>query len=218
MVGGRAVDELLQRKCQVHRVARFRDRDVRAKLQERGVSTHPFDVTKDDPASLPDVDVVFLECWDPTHPDLTWTTDFTGMARLADRYAGQALIVNGATGSVYAVGDLPPQKETDLPQPVGEYALARFAQEAFINHVCKERGSPGDLRDLVMATCGESSASTANQSISATRILKPGFRRPILRIRAGNASDRLSSTGQGVLQPEGPRSRLRPAGGVVPRA
>lgn len=142
MIGRRLTDELLLHGCQVHGAARFHDAGKRAILKDRGVFTHAFDVTRDDPADLPDVDVVFFECWDPAHPELTWVTNFTGIARLAERYAGRALIVNGATGSVYAAGDLPPQRETDLPQPKGEYALARFAQEAFLNHVCSERRSP----------------------------------------------------------------------------
>jgi len=142
MIGRHIVNELLLRGCQVHGVARFREARVQAILTDRGVITHSFDVARDNPAKLPDADVVFFACRDASRPDLAWAIGFTGLARLVERYAGRALLVNGASGEVYAQGDLPPQRETDLPEPKGAEALACFTREAFLSHVCAERRTP----------------------------------------------------------------------------
>ena len=60
MVGRRVVDQLLERRCRVHGAARFGDSQARERLRRRGVQAHPFDVTRDNPTGLSDVDVVFL--------------------------------------------------------------------------------------------------------------------------------------------------------------
>ncbi|GEM_PF-1139346 len=126
--------------------ARFSDTAVRDELEGIGVQTQVYEVRTGDPAALPDVDVVFLELWDPSEHaaedarEKIWSLNYTAIGRIAARYAGYADIVNGCSGNVY--GTHPePRKEEDLQRPNDEYGLARFAQEKLIDFLCDEAGS-----------------------------------------------------------------------------
>ena len=140
-VGGRLCRRLREAGYPVAAAARFSRSDTREELAGLGVRAHRFDITRDDPAALPEADLVFLEIWDPTRPELIWPINFFGVGRVVARYAGLADFVNGSTAGLYDPAAETPQKETDLPRPVGEYALSRFAQEKLIDFFCAEHGS-----------------------------------------------------------------------------
>ena len=65
MVGSALAQSLLDENWYVHGAARLSRAERAEGLRAAGVEVHRFDVTHDDPAMLPDVDVLFLEIWDP---------------------------------------------------------------------------------------------------------------------------------------------------------
>jgi nucleoside-diphosphate-sugar epimerase len=67
-LGGALAEDLLEYGWEVHGVARFSGRTQPEDFEDRGIPATRFDVTDDDPAVLPDADVVFLEIWDPGRP------------------------------------------------------------------------------------------------------------------------------------------------------
>lgn len=122
--------------------ARFSRPDAEAELGGIGVRTIRFDVMKDDPADLPDVEALFLEIWDPGQPDLIWPINFYGVGRVAERYAGVANMVNGCTINVYGDGPTPSTEATPC-RPSSEYGRSRYAQERLIDYFCLRSGSRG---------------------------------------------------------------------------
>jgi len=140
-VGMRLCERLRVQKCPVVGVARFSDPDTKAELESYGVQTIVFDVTEDDPASLPEVDLVFLEIWDPGRPELNWAINFFGVGKVVSRYQGQADFVNGSTCSLYGLQSDPPCHEQTMPRPRDDYSLARMAQEKLIDFKCMQSGS-----------------------------------------------------------------------------
>lgn len=115
--------------------ARFSQPEKQQFLEKRGIETHRFDVTCDDPARLPAADVVFLEIWDPAKPDLIWPINYFGVGRVVERYAGEADFVNGCTINVY--GNTSGQPAEDFPcRPTSEYGRSRYCQERLIDYFC----------------------------------------------------------------------------------
>lgn len=113
--------------------ARCSNAATRAQIEASGVRVIPFDVTRDDARVLPDVDVVFLEIWDPSRPDLIWPINFHGVGRVVERYAGVADIVNGSTIGLYGSSAEPATEDTP-PRPDNEYGRSRYAQEKLIDY------------------------------------------------------------------------------------
>jgi nucleoside-diphosphate-sugar epimerase len=150
-VGSALCEALLQEGWAVHGAARFSQPGSAAALREKGTEAHVFDAQREDPAALPDVDVVFLEIWDPRHIagehlQDCWSLNFDAVGRVVRRYAGTADIINGSTGSLYGPRADRPSHEDDPPRPAPgradtEYALARLAQERLIDFLCAEAGS-----------------------------------------------------------------------------
>lgn len=126
----------------VHGAARCGDPARVEELRDLGVRVVRHDVTRDDPAALPDADLLFLEIWDPTKPDLIWPINFHGVGAVVERYAGMADIVNGCTINVYGAGPDAPTEDTP-PRPDGEYGRSRFAQEKLIDYFCHRHGRCG---------------------------------------------------------------------------
>lgn len=141
-VGFALAESLLDDGWNVHGAARLSDERRRKAIHGLGIDPIRFDVTRDDPAELPDVDVVFLEVWDPRQPDLIWPINYDGVGRVVERYAGSADIVNGCTLGVYGHGPDAATEETAC-RPSGDYALSRFAQEKLIDYFCRRSGSRG---------------------------------------------------------------------------
>lgn len=138
-VGKALARALLADGWSVHGVARFTDPSTRDELQNDGVETHAFDLTKDDPSTLPDVDILFLEVWDSSRsPATLWPLNFHGVGRIVERYAGKADIVNGCTIAVYGRNAEPATEDTPC-RPYSEYDRTRYAQERLIDYFCKQR-------------------------------------------------------------------------------
>ena len=133
MVGGALAEELVHDGWEVYGGARFSSKERNEETKALGVKCIEFDVTCDDPAVLPDVDVLFLEVWDPNKPELIWPINFYGVGRVVERYAGVADIVNGCTINVYGNGPDACTEDTAL-RPTSEYGHSRAAQENLINY------------------------------------------------------------------------------------
>lgn len=141
-VGEPLAKSLLADGWEVVGAARCSNPARRARLEASGVKVVPFDVTRDDPKILPDADVVFLEIWDPTKPELIWPINFHGVGRVVERYAGVADIVNGSTIGLYGSSAHPATEETP-PRPDTEYGRSRYAQEKLIDYFCVRGGRRG---------------------------------------------------------------------------
>jgi nucleoside-diphosphate-sugar epimerase len=142
VVGSAVAEALLDGGWHVGGVARRTDVPAGEALAAKGATLRAFDVTRDDPADLPDADVLFLEIWDPTDEALIWPVNFYGVGRVVERYAGTADIVNGCTINVY--GDSPHAPGEDAPcRPTSEYGRSRYAQERLIDYFCHRSGSKG---------------------------------------------------------------------------
>ena len=141
-VGSAVTERLLAGGWDVTGVARYSDPDVMDAQHEAGAETIRFDVTQDDPANLPAVDVLFLDIWDPGKPELTWPINFYGVGRVVERYAGVADVVNGCTINVYGDGPAPATEEAPC-RPTGDYGRSRYAQERLIDYFCVRGGRKG---------------------------------------------------------------------------
>lgn len=135
MVGYELCKALKDDEWEVFGAARMSASEAPDRLRDQGIEPIRFDVTQDDPAALPDVDVVFLEIWDPSQPDLIWPINFYGVGCVVERYKGEADVVNGCTINVY--GNRPQPSSEDTPcRPTNEYGRSRFAQERLIDFFC----------------------------------------------------------------------------------
>ncbi len=119
-------------------VTRFRNPEIRDALERDGIETIVYDAKEDEPARLPDADLVFLEIWAPDEhrgagaPEAIWKLNYDGIGRVVERYRGEAHIINGCSGNVYGTSP-EPFSEDARPRPNSEYGLARFAQERLID-------------------------------------------------------------------------------------
>ena len=141
-IGSALAESLVQDSWRVYGAARFRGETAYKYTAANGITPIRFDVTQDDPAELPDVDVVFLEIWDPGQPAQMWDVNFFGVGRVVERYAGIADIVNGSTINVYGDGPDPASEETPT-RPTSDYGRSRFAQEKLIDYFCWRGGKKG---------------------------------------------------------------------------
>lgn len=139
-VGRRLALFLVERDWRVIGAARFSDPEVEKMLNDGGVETIRYDVTRDDPKALPPADVVFLEIWDPSRTESIWPINFYGVGQVVERYAGEADFVNGCTINVYGDGPEPSSEETPC-RPTCDYGRSRFAQERLIDYFCHRSGS-----------------------------------------------------------------------------
>jgi nucleoside-diphosphate-sugar epimerase len=141
-VGHALAVSLMQDGWTVTGAARASDPVRREAFKSTGCALIPFDVTRDDPWALPNVDVLFLEIWDPNQPDLIWPINYHGVGRVVERYAGIADIVNGCTIGLYGSGPEPSTEDTP-PRPDSEYGRSRYAQERLIDYFCGRGGKRG---------------------------------------------------------------------------
>ena len=141
-VGSALAKSLIEDGWKVFGAARLRNDPKRQALESLGIQLFPFDVTRDDPAKLPDVDTLFLEIWDPSRIDLIWPINFYGVGRVVERYAGKTKIINGCTINVY--GDSPDPSSEETPcRPTSDYGRSRYAQEKLIDYFCVRSGGQG---------------------------------------------------------------------------
>ena len=134
--------ELIADGWSVYGAARCTDAQKSEQLRRQGVELQRFDVVEDDPRELPNVEVVFLEIWDPTQPNLIWPINFYGVGRVVDRYQGVADIVNGCTINVYGASSEAPSEDIP-PRPDSDYGRSRYAQEKLIDYFCDRGGRRG---------------------------------------------------------------------------
>lgn len=138
-IGSALALSLLEDGWTVYGASRLTDKKTAGKLKKAGATMIRFDVLQDDPKTLPDVNTLFLEIWDPSHPSLIWPVNFYGVGRVIERYAGIADVVNGSTINVY--GDSPePASEITLCRPTNYYGHTRMAQERLIDYFCSSSG------------------------------------------------------------------------------
>ncbi len=140
MVGTPLCHELLAHGWEVTGACRFSRVEKRAALENAGVNCVEFDVLQDDPQSLPDADVLFLEIWDPAtmstdDTEYVWKMNYYGLGRVVERYAGVADIVNGCTINVYGDSSEAPSENTPC-RPTSAYGRSRYAQERLIDFFC----------------------------------------------------------------------------------
>ena len=109
-------------------VSRYSDRDVKARIEDRGIETIEADLLDESIyADLPDAPNVFflagMKFGATGNQPLTWAMNVYVPALVARRYA-RSRIVALSTGNVYPFTDTGAtgSRETDVPSPVGEYA------------------------------------------------------------------------------------------------
>lgn len=152
IVGAPLCKLLASNGCHVIGAARFGSdvkQQTKADLEAAGIETVVFDIHNDDPAALPDADVLVLEIWDRGHfgsDDETqrenWKLNYDLVGKVAARFAAKGShIVNGSTISLYGCRVDRPSRETDLPAPDNQYGLSRLTQEKLINFLCEQHGS-----------------------------------------------------------------------------
>lgn len=128
-------------------VARFSDPAVRNRLEAVGVETVACDLL--DPAqlaALPDVpNVVYMPAmkFGSTGQEArTWAVNALLAADCARRFR-TSTIVAFSTGNVYGLVPVAGggSRETDAPNPAGEYAMSCLARERLIEHVSRTHGT-----------------------------------------------------------------------------
>jgi nucleoside-diphosphate-sugar epimerase len=131
---------------QVYGVARFSQPDLRAKLEAWGVKTIRCDLLdRDALAGLPDSgNVIFMagqKFGTTGNPAHTWALNVYMPALVAERFAGARIVVF-STGNVYPLTPIAHggARETDPPQPAGEYAASCLGRERMVEHFSRTRG------------------------------------------------------------------------------
>lgn len=128
-------------------VSRYSDRDVKARIEERGVETIEADLLDESIyAGLPDVSNVFflagMKFGATGNQPLTWAMNVYVPALVARRYA-RSRIVALSTGNVYRFTDAngAGSREDDVPGPVGEYAQSCLGRERIFQYFSQVHGT-----------------------------------------------------------------------------
>lgn len=143
-----ALDQAGRSSDIVYAVSRFSNQEARSGLEEKGVTTVPFDLLSDDDfAALPDAqNVVFMvgaKFGAATNASWAWEVNAALPDRVARRYRDSAITAM-STGNVYpfvspASGG---SVETDAPAPVGEYAMSCLGRERVFEFAALTRATP----------------------------------------------------------------------------
>ena len=130
----------------VYGVSRFSQPDLQAKLESWGIKTIRCDLLdRDALPDLPDSHNVILMAGQKFgtagNPAQTWALNTHLPALVAERFV-QARVVVFSTGNVYPLTALSTggAQETDLPQPVGEYAASCLGRERIFEHFSLTQG------------------------------------------------------------------------------
>ena len=136
------------RRNRVIGVARFSDQRQRAALEACGVETIRCDLLNDaDVDQLPDAgNVVFMagrKFGSTGFESLTWAMN-SYVPALVSRRFGKSRIVAFSTGNVYGLSPVGRggSLETDVPHPVGEYAMSCLARERMFEYFSETLGTP----------------------------------------------------------------------------
>ncbi len=135
----------------VFAASRFSDPVARQGLERDGVQTIACDLTdRAQIAALPSCDhVLYLagrKFGTSNRSDLTWFTNTVVPAHVVERFS-TARFVAFSTGNVYPLVPATSNgsKESDPPQPVGEYAQSCLGRERVVEYASHERGTPALL-------------------------------------------------------------------------
>ena len=135
----------------VYAVSRFSDKQVKDRIAEQGVRIVEADLLDESAyGRLPDVPNVFylagMKFGAAGNQPLTWAMNVYMPALVAQRYR-QSRIVALSTGNVYPFTGLESggSRETDLPNPVGEYAQSCLGRERMFQHFSQRFGTPVTL-------------------------------------------------------------------------
>jgi len=128
-------------------VSRYSDRDVKARIEERGVETIEADLLDESAyVDLPDAPNVFflagMKFGATGNQPLTWAMNVYVPALVARRYA-RSRIVALSTGNVYRFTDVnsASSREEDMPGPVGEYAQSCLGRERMFQYFSQVHGT-----------------------------------------------------------------------------
>lgn len=145
-------------KRRVIGVSRFSSRNLRERLERWGVETISCDLLQADQVTgLPDAGLVMvmtgMKFGTGTNPALSWAMNCYVPALVSTRYRGSR-IAAFSSGNVY--GLVPPagggSVESDMPRPVGEYAMTVLGRERMYEYFAREWKIPLALLRLNYAT------------------------------------------------------------------
>jgi nucleoside-diphosphate-sugar epimerase len=127
-------------------VARFGDPAARSWLESHGVRTIQCDVLdRAQVDALPDArDVIYMvgrKFGTSDDPSLTWTMNSLAPINALERYRSSRIVAL-STGTVYALADVARggSRETDVPEPIGEYANACLGRERIFEYYARHHG------------------------------------------------------------------------------
>ncbi len=131
----------------VYAVSRFSDRQVRDRMAAGGVKIVEADLLDESvQAALPDVPNVFylagMKFGATGNQPLTWAMNVYMPALVAQRYRASRIVAL-STGNVYPFTALKSggSRETDGPDPVGEYAQSCLGRERMFQHFSQRFGT-----------------------------------------------------------------------------
>jgi nucleoside-diphosphate-sugar epimerase len=139
-------------------VSRFSEPGQEAALQAHGVETIRCDLLDEDAVQrLPDAPLVIYmagrKFGSSGDESLTWAMNTWLPGIVARRYAGSR-IAAFSTGNVYGLTRVGHggSRESDLPSPVGEYAMSCLGRERIFEHASRSRGTLLSILRLNYAT------------------------------------------------------------------
>jgi len=141
-------------KRQVIGVARFTHEALERSLRGHGVATIRCDLLDEEAlARLPDAaNVIFMagmKFGATGQEALTWAMNTWLPAAIARKYRSSRIVAL-STGNVYGLVSVSSggSRETDTPQPVGEYAMSCLGRERMFEHFSRSQGTPVALLRL----------------------------------------------------------------------
>ena len=139
-------------KTKIFAVSRFSDEEIREKLAARGITTIRADLLDDEAcegrlADLPRCpNVIFMagmKFGASGNEPLTWARNAYLPGRVAEHFRGSRIVVL-STGNVYPLVPVTSggSKETDRPEPVGEYAQSCLGRERVFAYFADRYATP----------------------------------------------------------------------------
>ena len=132
----------------IYGVSRFSNSSEQEKLEAKGIITLKGDLLDADfLASLPEVENVFflagMKFGADGNPGLTWAMNAHLPALVAERYKSSRIVAY-STGTVYPLvsPETGGSKETDSPDPIGEYAQSCLGRERMFQYGSTKNNTP----------------------------------------------------------------------------
>jgi hypothetical protein len=128
----------------IRAVSRFSSPEARAEIERTGAEAVAADLlSRRDVANLPEAEYVWFlagrKFGTTDRVDLTWAANVLVPAHVIERFAGSR-IVAFSTGNVYrfAPASSNGARETDTPEPIGEYAQSCLGRERIFEYAARE--------------------------------------------------------------------------------